>query len=44
MLTVQDILNLLNEAETSVAYRVILINQLRYLDNEAYLNYKRQGA
>ncbi len=41
MLTVQDLLNLLNETETSPAYRVILINQLKYLDNEAYLNYKR---
>jgi hypothetical protein len=41
MLSVQDILNLLHTNETSPAYRVILINQLKYLDTQAYLNYTR---
>jgi hypothetical protein len=38
--TVETILTLLN-TDISQAYRGVLLNQLKYVSNEAYLNYTR---
>ena len=38
--TVENIIALLN-TDISQAYRGILLNQLKYVNNEAYLNYTR---
>ena len=41
--TIESITDLLNSSDISIAYRHILLNQLRFLSESAYFEYQRRG-